>query len=157
MIEYRSSFSFLTLDLVLQGLSLFVEIVFWTFLYRILKYWLEIWYMNLLKHNTDQVWVSSRLTFCHGSYCNSQNFVFLTFSAVFWNIEIMSPTYPTNFQETIHLQKRSKKPKVELELYYVDTNLSKTIDFCYDLLLMICWIRKICTLKWCILIELLTK
>ena len=31
-------------------------LVFRTFLCRLLRYWLEIWYMNLSWHNSDQVW-----------------------------------------------------------------------------------------------------
>ena len=41
---------------------------FWTFLSRLLWFWLEIWYMNLSWHNTDQVWLLSRLTYFYMSY-----------------------------------------------------------------------------------------
>ena len=37
--------------------------VFRTFLSSLLWYWLEIWYMNLSWHNTDQVWLLSCLTY----------------------------------------------------------------------------------------------
>ena len=43
--------------------------VFRTFLCRLLRYWLEIWFMNLSWHNTDQVWVWSRLTYFYRSCC----------------------------------------------------------------------------------------
>ena len=64
-----------------------LNLVFHTFLCSLLKYWLEIWYMNLLWHNTDQVWVSLSLTiFLH----ELLSFAKISFSglssAVFWDI-----------------------------------------------------------------------
>ena len=62
--------------------------VFRTFLCCLLRFWLEIWYMNLSWHNTDQVWVSSRLTYFYRGYCPLFKFRFPDlFSAVFWDID----------------------------------------------------------------------
>ena len=55
------------------------NLVFRTFLYRLLRYSLKIWYMNLSWHNTDQVWVSLRLTYFYRSYCPLLKFSFLHF------------------------------------------------------------------------------
>ena len=46
-----------------------VHSVFRTFLSHPLRYWLEIWYMNLSWHNIDQVWLLSCLTYFYLSYC----------------------------------------------------------------------------------------
>ena len=54
--------------------------VFRTFLCCLLRYWLEIWYINLSWHNTDQIWVWSRLTFFYRSYCPLLKFCFPEFS-----------------------------------------------------------------------------
>ena len=61
-------------------LSVRHTLVFQTFLCSLLRYWLEIWYMNLLWHNTDKVWVSSRLTYFYRSYCPLLKFCFQDFS-----------------------------------------------------------------------------
>ena len=60
--------------------SVSVHSVFRTFLSRPLRYWLEIWYVNLSWHNTDQIWVSSRLTYIYRSYCPLLKFSFPGFS-----------------------------------------------------------------------------
>ena len=44
--------------------------VFRTLLCHLLRYWLEIWYVNLSWHNTDQVRVFSHLTYFTGVYIN---------------------------------------------------------------------------------------
>ena len=50
---------------------------------------LTIWYVNLSWHNTDQVWVSLRLTYFYRSYCPLLKFSFPAFfSAVFWDIDL---------------------------------------------------------------------
>ena len=59
--------------------SVSVHSVFRTFLSRPLSYWLEIWYMDLSWHNTDQVCLWLRLTSFYMSYCPLLNFVFRTF------------------------------------------------------------------------------
>ena len=66
------------------------NLVFRDFLCRLLRYWLEIWYMNLSWHNTDQVRVSLRFTNFYRSYCPLLKFSFpdLLFSAVFWDIDL---------------------------------------------------------------------
>ena len=56
------------------------NLLFRSFLCSLLRYWLEIWYMNLSWHNTDQVWVSSRLTNLYRSYCPLLELSFLDFS-----------------------------------------------------------------------------
>ena len=43
-------------------------------------YWLEIWYMNLSWHNTDQIQLLSHLTYFYMSYCPSLKFCFPNFS-----------------------------------------------------------------------------
>ena len=59
------------------------------FLSRPSRYWLEIWYVNLSWHNTNQVRVSSRLTYIYRSYCPLLKFTFSGFfSAVFWDIDL---------------------------------------------------------------------
>ena len=58
--------------------------VFRTFLCRLLEYWFEIWNMNLSWQNTDQVWVSSRLAYFHGSYCTYMIFRELCFFQICW-------------------------------------------------------------------------
>ena len=65
--------------------------VFWTFLCRLLRYWLEIWYMNLSWHNTDQDRVLSRLTYFYRSYCPLLKFSFPdfylpSFEILTWNL-----------------------------------------------------------------------
>ena len=67
------------------------NLVFRVFLCRLLRYWLEIWYMNLSWHNTDQVWVSLRLTYFYRSYCPLLKFSFpdfslLSFQILTWNL-----------------------------------------------------------------------
>ena len=56
------------------------NLVFQTFLCRLLRYWLEIWYMNWFWLNTNQVRVSSRLTYFYRSYCPLWKFSFPDFS-----------------------------------------------------------------------------
>ena len=55
-------------------------LVFRTFLCRLLRYWLDTWYMNLSWHNTDKVWVLSCLTYFYRSYCPLLKFSFPDFS-----------------------------------------------------------------------------
>ena len=56
-----------------------------TFLSRSLRYWLEIWYMDLSWLNTNQVWLLSRLTYFFLSYCPLQKFSFPNFlSCLLW-------------------------------------------------------------------------
>ena len=50
--EFRHAWSTFT-----GVIALCWNLVFQFFLCRLLRYWLEIWYMNLSWHNTDQVWV----------------------------------------------------------------------------------------------------
>ena len=71
--------------------SMSVHSVFRTFLSRPLRYWLEIWYVNLSWHNTGQVWVSLRLTYFNRSYCPLLKFSFpdfslLSFEILTWNL-----------------------------------------------------------------------
>ena len=54
--------------------------VFRTFLCCLLRYWLEIYHMNLSWHNTDQVRVWLRLTQFYRSYCPLLKFSFPDFS-----------------------------------------------------------------------------
>ena len=61
-------------------IALCYYLVFQTFLCRLLRYWLEIWYMNLSRHNTVQVWVLSCLTYFYRSYCFLLKFSFPDFS-----------------------------------------------------------------------------
>ena len=56
-----------SLSVCLSVHSVSVHLVFRTFLSRPLRYWLEIWYMNLSWHNTDQVSVLSCLTYFYRS------------------------------------------------------------------------------------------
>ena len=53
------------------------KLVFQTFLSRLLWYQLEIWYMNLSWHNTDQVRLLLHLTYSYISYCPLLKFKFL--------------------------------------------------------------------------------
>ena len=67
------------------------NLVFRTFLCSLLRYWLEIWYMNLSWHNTDQVRVSSHLTYIYMSYCpllklSFPDFSLLSFEILSWNL-----------------------------------------------------------------------
>ena len=55
------------------------NLVFGVFLCLLLRYWLEIWDMNLSWHNTNRVWVSSRSTYFYRSYCPLLKFSFLDF------------------------------------------------------------------------------
>ena len=62
-----------------------------TFLCCLLRYWLEIWYMNLSWHNTDQVRLSLRLTYFYRSYCpllkfSIPDFSLLSFEILTWNL-----------------------------------------------------------------------
>ena len=57
-----------------------VHSVFRIFLSHPLRYWLEIWYMDSSWHNTDQVWVSSRLTYFYRNYYPLLIFSFPGFS-----------------------------------------------------------------------------
>ena len=76
-IKFESSHAWLTFTGVI---ALCYNLVFRTFLCRPLRYWLAIWYMNLSWHNTDQVWVLSRLTYFYRSYCPLLKFSFPFFS-----------------------------------------------------------------------------
>ena len=60
--------------------SVSVHSVFRTFLSRPFRYWLEIWYVNSSLYSTDQVWVSSCLTYFYRSYCPLLKFSFPGFS-----------------------------------------------------------------------------
>ena len=62
------------------------NLVFRVFLCRLLRYWLEIRYINLSWHNTDQVWVSLRLTNFSRSYCPFLKFSFPDFSLLSFEI-----------------------------------------------------------------------
>ena len=62
------------------------NLVFQVFLFRLLRYWLEMWYMYLSWHNTDQVWVSLCLTYFYRSYCPLLKFSFLDFSLLSFEI-----------------------------------------------------------------------
>ena len=71
------------------------NLVFRVFLSRLLRYWLEIWYMNSSWYNTDQVRVSLRLTCFYRSYCPLLKFSFLDFSLLSfeiltWNLVYMN-------------------------------------------------------------------
>ena len=52
------------------------NLVFQTFLSRVLWFWLENWYMNLSWHNTGQSWLLCRLTYFYMNYCPLQKFQF---------------------------------------------------------------------------------
>ena len=62
----------------------FLNLVFRIFLCSLLRYRLEIWYINLSWHNTDPVRVSSRLTYLYKSYCPLLKFSF------FWTFFLSS-------------------------------------------------------------------
>ena len=66
--------------------SVSVHSVFRNFLSRPLRYWLEIWYMDLSWHNTDQVWLCLRLTYFYMSYCPLLKFRFPDFCLSSFNI-----------------------------------------------------------------------
>ena len=57
-------------------ISHFKNLVFRTFLSRLLWYWPKIWNMNLSWHDTDQVRLLSRLTYFYMSYCPLLKFRF---------------------------------------------------------------------------------
>ena len=61
-------------------IALCSNLVFRTFLCSLLRYLLQIWYMTLSWHNTDQVRVSSRFTYFYRSYCPLLKFSFPDFS-----------------------------------------------------------------------------
>ena len=70
--------------------SVSVHSVFRTFLGRPFRYWLEIWYMDLSWHNTDQVWLWLRLTYFYLSYCpllkfRLPDFSLSSFDILSWN------------------------------------------------------------------------
>ena len=74
-------------------IALCLNLVFRVFLCRLLRHWLEIWYMNLSWHNTDQFWVSSRLTYFYRSSCPLLKFCFpdfslLSFEILTWNFNL---------------------------------------------------------------------
>ena len=60
-------------------IALCKNLVFKTFLCSLLRYWLEIWYMNWFWHNTKEVWDLSRLTYFYKSYCPLLKFCFPDF------------------------------------------------------------------------------
>ena len=60
-------------------IALCLNFVFWAFLCSLLRYWLEIWYINLSWHNTDQVRLTPRLTYFYGSNCPLFKFIFPAF------------------------------------------------------------------------------
>ena len=65
-----------------------LNLAFQTFLCSLLRYWLQIWYMKLSWLNTDQIRVSSLLTYFYRSYCPLLIFSFPDFfSAVIWGID----------------------------------------------------------------------
>ena len=79
------------LSVCLSVHSVSVQSVFRTSLCRLLRYWLEIWYMNLSWHNTDQVRVWSLLTYFYRSYCpllklSFPNFSLPSFEILTWNL-----------------------------------------------------------------------
>ena len=88
-----------------------VHSVFRTFLSRPLRYWLEIWYVNLSWHNTDQVWVSSHVTFFYRSYCPLLKFSFLGFSLLSFDILTWNLVY-----EFVLTQYRSSSSFVVFDL-----------------------------------------
>ena len=61
-------------------IALCLNFVFKTFLCSLFRFWIKIWYMFLLWHNTDQIRVSSRLTYFYRSYCPFLKFCFPDFS-----------------------------------------------------------------------------
>ena len=84
--------------------------VFRTFLSRPLRCWLEIWYVNLSSHNTDQVGVSSRLTYIYRSYCPLLKFSFPGFSLPSFEILTWNLVY-----EFVLTQYRSSSSFVTLD------------------------------------------
>ena len=69
IIYYQFRLMSLTFDLLFYWIiALFKNFVFRTFLNCPLRYWLEIWYLNLSRNNTDQVRILSRLTYFDLSY-----------------------------------------------------------------------------------------
>ena len=72
--------------------SVSVHSVFRTFLSHPLRYWLQIWYTTSSWHDTDQVWLLSRLTYFYLSYCPLQKCSSTQFSALFsvmlWDIDL---------------------------------------------------------------------
>ena len=67
------------------------NLVYPTFFCCLLRNWLESWYMILSWHNTDQVRVSSRLTYFYRSYCpllkcHFPDFSLLSFEILTWNL-----------------------------------------------------------------------
>ena len=89
------------------------NLVFRVFLCRLLRYWLEIWYINLSWHNIDQVRVSSRLTYFYRSYCPLLKFSFLGFSLPSFEILTWNLVY-----EFVLTQYRSSSSFVTLDLLY---------------------------------------
>ena len=80
-----------TLCLLAVCLSVRHTSVFPTFLCCLLRYWLEMWYMNLPWHNTDPVWAFSHLTHFYRSYCpflkfNFPGFSLPSFEILSWNL-----------------------------------------------------------------------
>ena len=73
--------------------SVSVHSVFRTFLSRLLRYWLEIWYMTLSWLDTDHVWLLSRLTFLYSSYCPLQKISFPDFSLSSFDILTWNSVY----------------------------------------------------------------
>ena len=80
--------------------SVSVHSVFRTFLSRPLRYGLEIWYVNLSWHNTDQVRVLSRLTFFNRSYCPLLKFSFPGFSLPSFEILTWNLVYEFVYHNT---------------------------------------------------------
>ena len=60
--------------------------VFQTFLCHLLRYWLEIWYINCFWHNKIHAWVSLYSSNLYVSWCPLQKFNFPDFSVLSFNI-----------------------------------------------------------------------
>ena len=93
LVPYRLAGGTLSLLAVCQSIcpSVCHTSVFRTFLCRLLRYWLEIWYMKLSWHYTDQVRVWSRSTDFYRSYCpllksSSPDFSLSSFEISTWNL-----------------------------------------------------------------------
>ena len=79
LVPYRLAGGLLVCSLSVS-LSVRHTSVFRTFLCCLLRYWLEIWWIDLSWQNTDQVRVLSRLTNFYRSYCTLLKYSFPEFS-----------------------------------------------------------------------------